>query len=72
MTHIDFGRHGDDYAEYRPGFPESFYSRLGAIVPMAGSRDLDRFDTRLRTLLEDRDPVMVDHRIWCLVARTPR
>ena len=41
MSRIDFGRHSDDYAAYRPGFPASFYSRLDAIVPIAGTRSLD-------------------------------
>ncbi len=41
MRPIDFGRHSDDYAEHRPGFPESFYPRLDAITPIGGSRSLD-------------------------------
>jgi len=41
MTRIDFGRHSDDYAAYRPGFPASFYQRLDAIVRLRGSRVLD-------------------------------
>jgi SAM-dependent methyltransferase len=41
MTTIDFGRHSDDYAEHRPGFPASFYRRLDGMVGIAGSRALD-------------------------------
>lgn len=41
MIPIDFGRHSDDYAEHRPGFPASFYRRLGGLVPLEGSRALD-------------------------------
>lgn len=41
MTRIDFGRHSEDYAAYRPGFPASFYQRLDAIVRLRGARALD-------------------------------
>ena len=41
MSQIDFGRHSDDYAAYRRGFPASFYLRIDAIAPIAGSRSLD-------------------------------
>jgi SAM-dependent methyltransferase len=41
MTNIDFGRHSDDYANYRPGPPASFYQRLDAIAAIRGSRSLD-------------------------------
>lgn len=41
MTAVDFGRHSDDYAAHRPGFPESFYRRLDAIAPLKGARCLD-------------------------------
>ena len=41
MSGIDFGRHSDDYAEHRPGFPASFYRRLDALTPITGSRSLD-------------------------------
>ena len=41
MAIVDFGRHSDDYATYRPGFPASFYDRLGAIVRIDGARVLD-------------------------------
>lgn len=41
MSRIDFGRHSDDYAAFRPGFPPSFYQRLDAIVPLRGARALD-------------------------------
>jgi SAM-dependent methyltransferase len=41
MSKIDFGRHSEDYAAYRPGFPASFYQRLDAISPIRGSRSLD-------------------------------
>jgi SAM-dependent methyltransferase len=41
MSSIDFGRHSEDYAAYRPGFPASFYKRIGAIVGIRDSRSLD-------------------------------
>jgi len=41
MRNVDFGRHSEDYAAYRPGFPASFYRRLDAIVPIRDSRCLD-------------------------------
>jgi ubiquinone/menaquinone biosynthesis C-methylase UbiE len=41
MSTIDFGRHSEDYAEYRPGFPASFYQRIGAITRIGESRSLD-------------------------------
>lgn len=41
MSEIDFGRHSDDYAAYRPGFPPSFYGRIDAISRIAESRALD-------------------------------
>ncbi len=41
MNKIDFGRHSDDYADCRPGFPASFYRRLDAIAPIRGCRSLD-------------------------------
>ncbi len=41
MTTLDFGRHTEDYAAYRPGFPASFYRRLDAIVRLRGTRCLD-------------------------------
>jgi len=41
MSTIDFGRHSEDYAAYRPGPPASFYQRLDTIVPIRGSRSLD-------------------------------
>lgn len=41
MSTIDFGRHSEDYAAYRPGFPASFYQRLDAITRIRGSRALD-------------------------------
>lgn len=41
MDHIDFGRHSDDYATHRPGFPGSFYERLDVVVPCAGRQVLD-------------------------------
>ncbi len=41
MRSIDFGRHSSDYARYRPGFPASFFFRLGSIVPIGGSSSLD-------------------------------
>jgi SAM-dependent methyltransferase len=41
MSNIDFGRHSEDYAAYRPGPPASFYERLDAIAPLSGSQALD-------------------------------
>lgn len=41
MSRIDFGRHSDDYATYRPGFPPSFYERLDAIIRIRDCRALD-------------------------------
>lgn len=41
VARIDFGRHSEDYAKFRPHFPASFYDRLDAITPVAGSRALD-------------------------------
>jgi hypothetical protein len=41
MNNIDFGRHSDDYAAYRPGFPASFYRRIDAIARIGESRSLD-------------------------------
>ncbi len=41
MSNIDFGRHSEDYAAYRPGFPASFYQRLDAITRIRESRSLD-------------------------------
>ena len=41
MSEIDFGRHSEDYASHRPGFPSSFYRRLDAISRLDGSRALD-------------------------------
>ena len=41
MSNRDFGRHSEDYAEYRPGFPASFYQRIDAIAHIGASRSLD-------------------------------
>lgn len=41
MGTIDFGRHSEDYAAYRPGLPASFYQRLDAITRIRDSRSLD-------------------------------
>lgn len=41
MTDVDYGRHSDDYAAYRPGPPASFYERIDAITRIRGSRSLD-------------------------------
>jgi len=38
---IDFGRHSDDYAIYRPGPPASFYERIDGITRISDSRALD-------------------------------
>jgi SAM-dependent methyltransferase len=41
MSKIDFGRHSEDYAAYRPGLPASFYQRIDAITRIRESRSLD-------------------------------
>lgn len=41
MSTVDFGRHSEDYAAYRPGVPPSFYQRIDAITRIKGSRSLD-------------------------------
>jgi SAM-dependent methyltransferase len=41
MSNIDFGRHSEDYAAYRPGLPASFYQRIDAITRIKESRSLD-------------------------------
>ena len=41
MSNIDFGRHSEDYAAYRPGFPSSFYQRIDAITRIKETRSLD-------------------------------
>ncbi len=41
MTGVDFGRHSNDYAQHRPGFPHSFYDRLETIVALKGIAALD-------------------------------
>ncbi|KPJ92182.1 MAG: hypothetical protein AMS18_07885 [Gemmatimonas sp. SG8_17] len=41
MSTIDFGRHSEDYAAYRPVLPASFYQRIDTIVRIRGSRSLD-------------------------------
>ncbi len=41
MSDIDFGRHSQDYAVYRPGFPASFYRRLDGLARIGGTRALD-------------------------------
>ena len=38
---VDFGRHSDDYAQQRPGFPLAFYDRLETLRPLRGARALD-------------------------------
>jgi ubiquinone/menaquinone biosynthesis C-methylase UbiE len=38
---IDFGLRSRDYAEQRPGFPDSFYERLERFRPLVGARVLD-------------------------------
>lgn len=41
MNRIDFGRHSQDYADHRPGFPASFYQRLDGVICLRESRALD-------------------------------
>jgi SAM-dependent methyltransferase len=38
---INFGRRSDDYAEHRPGLPDSFFDRLERHVPLDGAIVLD-------------------------------
>ena len=38
---IDFGRRSDDYARYRPGFPDAFYRRLCDFIGLDGTTALD-------------------------------
>ena len=38
---IDFGRRSDDYATFRPGFPDSFYDRLGTHVTFSDTTAVD-------------------------------
>jgi SAM-dependent methyltransferase len=38
---VNFGRQSDDYAEHRPGLPESFFDRLERHVSLAGADVLD-------------------------------
>ncbi|MHC4774002.1 MAG: class I SAM-dependent methyltransferase, partial [Planctomycetota bacterium] len=38
---VNFGRRSDDYARHRPGPPDSFYDRLEAHGPLAGTPVLD-------------------------------
>ncbi|MHC4900897.1 MAG: class I SAM-dependent methyltransferase [Planctomycetota bacterium] len=40
-SEINFGRQSDDYAEHRPGLPESFFDRLERHVSLAGADVLD-------------------------------
>ena len=41
MADVDFGRRSGDYAEHRPGFPDSFYDRIERIHPLDGACALD-------------------------------
>jgi len=38
---INFGRRSDDYAEHRPGLPDSFFDRLERHLPLNGATVLD-------------------------------
>ncbi len=38
---IDFGRRSDDYATFRPGFPDSFYDRLETHVTLSDTTAVD-------------------------------
>ena len=40
-THVDFGRRSDDYARFRPGFPDSFYDRLEDHLSLDGATAVD-------------------------------
>ena len=41
MSEVDFGKRSGDYAEHRPGFPDSFYDRLASFRALEGSRAID-------------------------------
>lgn len=41
MGGIDFGKHSEDYAAFRPGPPASFYQRIDAIIRIRDTRSLD-------------------------------
>lgn len=41
MSSVDFGKHSEDYAAYRPGPPASFYQRIDTIARIRDSRSLD-------------------------------
>jgi SAM-dependent methyltransferase len=41
VSQVNFGRRSDDYAEHRPGPPDSFFDRLECHVPLAGAVALD-------------------------------
>jgi len=41
MSKVDFGKHSEDYAAHRPGFPDSFYERIDAITRIRDCRSLD-------------------------------
>jgi SAM-dependent methyltransferase len=40
-SQVNFGRRSDDYAEHRPGLPDSFFDRLERHVPFDGAVALD-------------------------------
>jgi ubiquinone/menaquinone biosynthesis C-methylase UbiE len=40
-TNVDFGRMSDDYARFRPGFPDSFFDRLETHLTLDGATALD-------------------------------
>lgn len=41
MQTVDFGKRSQDYARFRPGFPESFYTRLAAFQELANTHAVD-------------------------------
>ena len=41
MSEVDFGKRSGDYAEHRPGFPDSFYDRLAMFATFEGSQAVD-------------------------------
>ena len=52
--------------------------RVGLLIRLEGSSGLSpsevlRFDDALRRLLSEKcpDPMVVEHRVWCVVARSP-
>lgn len=41
MSDVDFGKRSDDYAKYRPGFPDLFYDRIETFIKLLGANVVD-------------------------------